>query len=191
VRVEPHLRAPWPWAVDLVREELEGFLTSASSPGAAALPTRCAPWTVRDVVAHVGLTFERFGAMLERGRAGDLSVPFPPDELAAVNRESLRAFDGESVECARTSCATFLGLVREPDEVMPHQFGPIPVSLQVLFGLGEIAIHHDDIQHALGRSYRPREVVVRALLPVWERALRRTDGSIDDPWLRIVAASGR
>jgi hypothetical protein len=61
--------------------------------------------------------------------------------------------------------------VGDPEEPMAHQFGTIPVGLQLLFGVSELAIHHDDLADARGSRYQPRGAVVQALVPVWERVL--------------------
>ena len=49
----------------------------------------------------------------------------------------------------------FCADLTEGEELMPHQHGPIPVGLQVLFGISELAIHHDDVAVAAGHRYLP------------------------------------
>ncbi len=54
--------------------------------------------------------------------------------------------------------------------MIPHQFGAIPVGLQLRFALNELVLHHDDVLHAVGSSYRPDHDVVAALVTAWEQA---------------------
>jgi uncharacterized protein (TIGR03083 family) len=174
----------------LVRAELSAYLDAAGDPDAMGLPTRCSPWTVRDLTAHLAMTFKRFARMLEQSRAGDLSPPFAREELAAENLRAVAAFTGDPRAELRRWAEGLVAAATDPDEPMAHQFGPIPVGLQLLFGLDELVIHHDDLAAALGSAYRPPDPVVRALVPVWERALRGLPPGADD-WARILAASGR
>jgi len=81
--VEPDLAGLWPPAAELVQAELGAYLDAASDPDVAGLATRCSPWTVRDLTAHLAMTFKRFVRMLEQSHPGDLSPPFARGELAA------------------------------------------------------------------------------------------------------------
>jgi hypothetical protein len=73
------------------------------------------------------------------------------------------------------------------DELMPHQLGPIPVALQVLFGLNELAIHHDDVAVAAGSRYRPPPGTLAVLRLLW----RRRHGAQITGWPDILRAAGR
>jgi uncharacterized protein (TIGR03083 family) len=188
--VEPYLAGPWPPAAELVRAELSAYLDAADDPDVMGLPTRCSPWTVRDLTAHLAMTFKRFARMLEQSRAGDLSPPFARDELSAENLSAVAGFTGDPRAELRRWAEGLVAAATDPDEPMAHQFGPIPVGLQLLFGLDELVIHHDDLAGALGGSYRPPGPVVQALVPVWERALGSLAPGADD-WARILTASGR
>lgn len=190
--MRPHPRAmgPWPLVTDLVRAELTAYLDDASLPGVQMLPTRCTPWTVRDLTAHLALTFRRFAEMLESSRHGDLSPPFAPEELSAHNLQAVETFQGDPAPALASEADRFLRAVREPDELMAHQFGPIPVSLQVLFGLSELAIHHDDLEEARGRAYRPADRVIEVLVPVHERVIGGRAPAAD-PWIAVLANTGR
>jgi uncharacterized protein (TIGR03083 family) len=183
-------QAPWPDVREFVGRELVEYLDTAADTATHGLPTRCPPWTVHDITAHLAATFERFNRMLARGRSGDLSPPFLRDELSDENLRAVRAFRGDPLVRLEEEARAFVSSGSDPTEVMPHQFGLIPVGLQMLFGLNELAVHHDDIAHATGTLYRPGADVVEALALVWNRAL---DGlpAARDPWIGILRASGR
>jgi len=181
---------PWPLATDLVHAELTAYLEDAADPVLRGSPTRCAPWTVSDLTTHLAITFRRYDELLRRSRAGKLEPPFEPDELAAENQRAVSAFRGDPFAALDAAVFRFLHTATDPDEQMAHQFGPIPVGLQILFGLNELAIHHDDLGYARRDRYRPPSAVVNALLPVWERVLGGLPPA-GDPWARILAASGR
>lgn len=186
---EPY-RDPWPDARELVERELAAYLATAADPANIDLQTRCSPWTINDVTAHLAASFERFNRMLARGRSGDLSRPFERGDLSAENLRAVEHFEGDPLLRLEEETTRFVGSSADPQEIMPHQFGPIPVALQMLFGLNELTIHHDDIATAAGSRYRPDPDVLDALNLVWERALGGLPGA-DDPWTNILIASGR
>lgn len=188
--VAERFRGPWPDAGELVERELARYLATAADRRNAELPTRCPPWTVSEVTTHLAATFERFNRMLARGRAGDLNRPFERDELSAQNLRAVESFEGDPLQRLDDETMRFVRSLGDPEEIMPHQFGPIPVALQMLFGLNELAIHHDDIAAAAGGRYRPDADVLEALELVRERALGGLAGT-DDPWADILTASGR
>lgn len=183
------LRGPWPDARDLCRGELESYLVDASDPRVRELPTRCPPWTVQDITRHLAATAARFNAMLEQSRGGDLSPPFAPPELAEENLRAVREFEGDPIETLRSQTEQFLADTSDPPEVMAHQLGPIPVGLQQLFLLADLAIHHDDIAIAAGGSYRPSVAVVDALVSMGTVFGQQATGP--DRWAEVLAFSGR
>jgi len=189
--IDARFAGPWPPAAELVRLELESYLGATGSDETRALPTRCAPWTVRDVTAHLAATFRRFGDCLHRGRTGDFARPFQPAEISVINADAVTSFEADPFAELPDQVHRFLDMVGDPSEPMPHQFGVIPAGLQVSFGLSELALHRDDVESARGESYRPSDEVVAALLPVWDDALMLSDPDEQDPWLRILRGSGR
>ena len=186
------MRGPWPLVDSLVRRELDSYLSAAAHPTLQSLATRCRPWNVRDLTAHLAATFTRYGDMLEKSRRGDLSKPFEPEDLSAHNLRAVADMKAQPHGQLRQQAERFLGLVREPDELMAHQLGPIPVGLQVRFALNELAIHRDDLERARERAYRPADEVIEALTPVWEQVIGWGETPArPDPWDRILRASGR
>ena len=178
----------WPDSSPLVRRELGAFLATAAEID-PTLPTRCRPWTAADVTTHVGESFARFTRMLEQGRRGDLTPPFAKEEMDAENLRAVVAFDGDPVRHLESSVNAFLRLVDDPDEIMPHQRGPIPVGLQLQFGLGDLAVHHDDIAVAAGSSYTPEQDVVDMLVDGYRRL--GSWGPVDEPvWELFVEGRG-
>lgn len=189
---DPRYLGPWPDLRAFVESELSAFAATATRPEVAVAPTRCRPWIGAQLTAHVAATFTRFVDMLERSRSGDLSPPFAPDELSAVNLAAVSGDGHRAVTDLTAAVEQFCRLAVDPAEIMAHQLGPIPVGLQLGFGLGELVLHHDDLAHTGGRSYRPEDGVVDVLVPVWANALQRIDVSPgDDHWAAIMSASGR
>lgn len=83
----------------------------------------------------------------------------------------------------------FLNSVDAVDEAIGHQFGPVPAGLQVMFGLVELAVHHDDHAHATGGSYRPDEEFVAAMVGMYDTVFGVPAGP--DPWTCLLRATGR
>jgi hypothetical protein len=143
---------------------------------------------VRAVTIHLACTFSRLGELLDRGRAGDFSAPFPPEQLAAQNQRAVRDYRGAD-PCGqlRVAVRDFSSALDAGDELMPHQLGPIPVALQVLFGSDELAIHHHDVAGAVGHHYQPPGETLAVLRLMWQR---RTGGDVTT-WADILRAAGR
>jgi len=176
----------------LVRRELAAYLGDAARPEAQVLPTRCPPWTVADVTAHVAETFARFNRMLAQSRAGDLTPPFTPKELAEENLRRVAAFAGDPVEALEREATAFVDAVADQDEPIAHQFGPLPLRVQLGFALNELAIHHDDVAHAQRRAYEPSPETTALLAQLWTSlGGLPIEEPADTDWKRILRASGR
>ena len=91
--VPPHLQGPWPDGIASSRHELGAYVDDVSDGARDDQPTRCSPWTVRDVTAHLAATFQRFHRMLDQGRGGDFTPPFSPEELDAENLRAVEVID--------------------------------------------------------------------------------------------------
>jgi len=178
----------WPYMPGLLRLELDQYLADAARSDLHHLPTRCPSWTVREVTVHLLCTFTRFHLLLDQGRAGDFTPPFPVEQLGAANRRAVRDYRGaDPCQELRSVVEDFTASLADGDELMPHQLGPIPVALQVLFGINELAIHHDDVAAAAGRRYQPLPETLGVLLVLW----RRRHGEGITTWQAILRASGR
>jgi uncharacterized protein (TIGR03083 family) len=175
--LRPHLRA-----------ELDSYLAEVPTLD-QGLPTRCTGWTVCDVTKHLATTFERFCAMLDQGRGGDMTPPFAMDEMDDWNERAVREFVGDPDASLREWGGRFIAMCDDPDELMPHQRDTIPVGLQQAFGLMDLAMHHDDCSVAAGRRHHPSAEVVEALYAVFDRidGWEDTDGT----WDGLVHDSGR
>ncbi|MDQ1712932.1 MAG: hypothetical protein QOE45_2382 [Frankiaceae bacterium] len=173
----------WPDHRALVRVELDAYAAAGVD---GDLPTRCVPWTVTDVTRHLAATFERFVAMLEQGRRGNFSPPFPREALDTENLRAVEQFTGDPDARLRAAAETFLDLATDPDEPMPHQLGVVPVGVQTLFGLADLAIHHDDVARAAGGAYQPAPEVVETLVAAYRR-LGFWEESDPPVWASLVA----
>lgn len=187
----PAAAVPWPAAIDWSSAELRSYLADAADPGAAQLPTRCPPWTVSDLTAHLAATFQRFADQLARARAGSLAPPFERDQLSSENLRAVREFRGDSVQALADHAQRFLrgATAGSAADLMGHQLGPIPVGLQVMFGLSELVVHHDDLAAATGHSFRPADEIVTALAAMRTAAGGLADGT--DTWLAVLRGTGR
>lgn len=187
----PPSAIPWPMAVDWSAIELVGYLTSAADPAIQRVPTRCPPWTIRDLTAHLAATFGRFADQLDRASFGDLTGPFGPGDLSRENLCAVELFRGDALQALERQAARFLDQARRSrvGRLMGHQRGPVPVGLQVMWGLSELAVHHDDLADATGTSYRPNDLVVAALVGMKEAIDGFHRGG--DPWLDYLRSTGR
>lgn len=178
--------------VPLVKAELQAYLADAADPEAQPLATRCAPWTVRDLTAHVGLTFARFNRLLAQARAGDFTPPFEPRELKHENLRAVAAFTGDARELLSAEAGAFLNEAGDQDELIAHQFGPLPMRIQLGFALSELAIHHQDLAEATRDRYEPPAQTVGVLAQMWTAlgGLPLPEPG-DTDWKRVLRASGR
>lgn len=190
--VDSEFQGPWAAVNQLILRELAAYLDDAVRLDLRHAATRCHPWTGDELTAHLAATFSRFSEMLERSREGDLTAPFDRSALAIENQRSIRAFIDNPTGLLQSAAERFCALADDPVEIMAHQFGPIPVGLQAIFGLNELAIHHDDLLAADGRSYRPEPDVIDALVGVWAGPLGAPAVlAAEDRWSAILQVSGR
>jgi uncharacterized protein (TIGR03083 family) len=187
----PPSAIPWPMAVDWSAIELGSYLTSAADPAIQRVPTRCPPWTIRDLTAHLAATFRRFAGQLDKADSGDLTAPFGPGDLSRENLTAVELFRGDPLQELERQATRFLGQARHSrvGRLMGHQRGPVPVGLQVMWGLNELAVHHDDLAAAIGTSYRPSDRVVAALAGMKEAIDGFQAGG--DSWLDYLRSTGR
>jgi uncharacterized protein (TIGR03083 family) len=182
---------PWPTALDWSAAELRGYLVAAADPAVQRVRTKCQPWTVRDLTAHLGATFHRFADQLGKAKAGDLTAPFGPGDLSRENLRAVELFRGDPLQALEQQASRFLREARcsQAGQLMGHQRGPVPVGLQVMWGLGELAVHRDDLADATGSSYRPSDLIVAALVAMKQAIDGFRAG--DDQWLDYLRSTGR
>lgn len=186
----PPLQGPWPDGRGLLRREVDAYLADVADGSLDRLATRCEPWTVADVTTHLAATFLRFNRMIDQGRRGDFTPPFAMDELDGENLRAVEAFTGDPTQALVEQTDGLLLRCTDLDEPVPHQAGTIPVGLQVLFGLLDTVVHHDDVLSAAGRRYVLPDDVVATLLPVGQR-LFGIAPDVDDPATVIIVGTGR
>ena len=187
----PPSAIPWPAALDWSAEELRGYLAAAADPAIQHLPTRCPPWAVRDLTAHLAATFQRFAGQLDKAKADDLTAPFGPGSLSRENLRAVEFFRGDPARALDEQATRFLREAGrgQAGQLMGHQRGPVPVGLQVIWGLSELTVHHDDLADAIGTSYRPTDSIVAALVAMKEAIDGFHVG--DDPWMDYLGSTGR
>jgi uncharacterized protein (TIGR03083 family) len=182
---------PWPAALDWSAAESRNYLAVAADPAVQSFPTRCSPWTVQDLTAHLAATFQRFADQLDKANAGDLTAPFEPGDLSRENQRAVDLFRGHPAQAFNEQATRFLREAGrgQAGQLMGHQRGPVPVGLQVMWGLSELTVHHDDLAHAFGTSYRPSDSIVTALVAMKEAIDGFHAGG--DPWLDYLRSTGR
>jgi uncharacterized protein (TIGR03083 family) len=187
--VSPENRGPWPLTTGLAEAELRRYLDATADPALGGRQSLCPDWTVSQVTAHLAATFARFADQLAKSRGGDFSPPFAPGELAAENARAVAEAGDDPRAALRAEAGRFLAMVAGPAEPMAHQRGPVPVALQVLFGLNELAVHHHDVTAPFGPGYRPPDAVLAPLARMHERISGLPPGG--DVWDRILRRTGR
>ncbi len=178
--------------VDLLRAELDTYLITASRPEVRTASTRCAPWSGDDVTAHLVATFQRFTAMLQQSRAGDYTAPFGRDDLSAENLAAVANLEGDPLTLLGRAVTEFCELVDDPMELMAHQMGPIPVLVQISFGLSDLVLHHDDLLAAVGERYEPPTKTLFPVVAAWTDVIGFSElEGADDVWSTLLTVSGR
>jgi uncharacterized protein (TIGR03083 family) len=184
----PGAAGRWPYVPGLLRPELERYLADAAPPAVQQLPTRCPAWTVREVTVHLLCTFSRFRHLLASGRSGDFAAPFAVEQLAAENQRAVRGYQGtDPCRELRAVVEAFTATLGDGEELIPHQLGPIPVAHQVLYGINELAVHHDDVAAAAGHRYEPPAETLAVLQFMWGRR----HGRDVTTWTDLLRAAGR
>lgn len=142
---DPHDR------LDEEARRIEVHLAGLPEPGWSA-PTRCAGWTVRDLLAHLDAAEEYHRACLDH-RLGRFLTAYI--ERGATDRESLNAIGvadraqvppPELLARWQSSNAQTRRRLRARDGgELPTAVGSYPVRLQALHLANELAVHADDL----------------------------------------------
>lgn len=135
------------------RAALLGFLAAVDDEAGWGRPTACAPWTVKDVVAHL-VELEVVAGRFYRGEIGELELT-PEEEEAGVRRWN--ALPGVAVRAAlwqhgraAQGVAERLG---EPEWDRPVRvLGGTKLRHLVRIQFFEIALHGHDVTDALGAA---------------------------------------
>ena len=155
-----------------IREQARALAdeVTALSPEAWDGPTNCAPWRVRDLVAHVVASGEGFKMAVERGLVGQTDPPQTAEGrehrqaglAAAEPAEVAGALDGNT--------AAFEALYAGLDEsglsaIGYHRRGNRPARWFAFHRLAEVSFHRWDFQQSIGRPIPFDERVAAILLP--------------------------
>jgi uncharacterized protein (TIGR03083 family) len=166
-----------------------------------AEPAGLGDWTVRELVAHLGL-----GIGLARfvSAAGPEAVPvslgdyvraYPPaaEQIAGLTRDISDEFGDDLVGgVRRTAAEAFAALDALPAEVLQARRGPITRHDYLTTRLVELVVHGDDLQRALGHDDAPLlpaavATVSDALASAYEERTGRRPPDDGLGWIRRAA----
>jgi uncharacterized protein (TIGR03083 family) len=188
--------------VRLIGEQRAALLTALATAGGAEWdrPTVCAPWTVKDVLAHM-VEGELNVGRIYRGEVKEQGYIDPEEGVA-----KWRALPGEAVRAALwqhgTAAQRVLDAMTEEVWRAPIKaYGCREVRQLVRLHAFDVSVHGHDLTDALGTGpvWKPAlpflvEFVVRAAPPTLKRRGLEPEGSLlvsveDRRWL-IEAANG-
>ncbi|MEV0646619.1 maleylpyruvate isomerase family mycothiol-dependent enzyme [Phytomonospora sp. NPDC050363] len=131
------------------------------------LPTRCSPWSVRELLGHVSATVDRLPGMLEAPPPGEAEVSaveyYRPDErFSAETNDARIALGRKRASEAADGAAAFSATWRRADELVRDQPSGRTVRTRhgdamllsefLLTRVVEVAVHGLDLADALGRA---------------------------------------
>ena len=180
---------------------LADWLDSVPVTEHLSVPVGLGDWTVRELVAHLGLGIglARYVAAAEPGAVplslGEYVRAYPPasGQIAEMTRElSVRFGDDLVGGFRRTAAEAFATLDRIDGEVLQARRGPITRDDYLLTRLLELVVHGDDLQRALVRDDAPLlPAAVTAVSAVLTEAYRDRAGvaPVGDglDWIRRAA----
>jgi uncharacterized protein (TIGR03083 family) len=165
-------------------------------------PVGLGDWTVRELVAHLGLGIglSRYVAVAGPGAVplslGEYVRAYPPasEQIAEMTRELSARFGDDLVGgFRRTAAEAFEALDATPGEVFQARRGPIARDDYLMTRLLELVAHGDDLQRALGRTDAPLlpaavDAVARALATAYEERAGAAPADAQGlPWIRRAA----
>ncbi len=135
------------------RDERQAAVDTLERVGPSA-PTLCAPWTTRELAAHLALRERRLDA------AAGIALPVSP--LAAHTERVQRAY-------ARRPWGELVDLVRHgPPGWWPTRVRAVDEAVNTM----EMFIHHEDVLRATGWTQQRRELSVGMERALWEGLTR-------------------
>lgn len=153
-----------------IRREMRGVLTCLASleEGAWSEPTRCAGWSVTDLVAHL-VWGQRLEAGGLRGAAEGREVPDVPAPVERAAPEVLL----EQLRAAHAELDAGLEALDEPAlaRLAPMPFGSAPVALLLQIITMEVGVHASDLREAVGGDGVLEEDVIAATATVLDAFL--------------------
>ena len=145
-------------------EALADWLDAVPVGAHLAVPVGLGDWTVRELVAHLGLGIglSRFVTSAAEGAVplslGEYVRAYPPaaEQIAEMTRELSSTFGDDVVGgFRRTAAEAFAHLDATPGDVLQARRGPIARDDYLLTRLLELVVHADDLQRALDRTDAP------------------------------------
>ena len=166
-------------------------------------PVGLGDWTVRELVAHLGLGIglSRFVTEAAEGAEpltlGDYVRAYPPaaEQISDQTREVAETLGDDLVGgLRRTAAEAFAALDATPGAVLQARRGPIRRDDYLMTRLLELVVHGDDLQRALGRTDAPLladavAAVSDALAAAYAERAGRPAGASGLEWVR--RATGR
>lgn len=169
IDVTPFVRDPAS-AVIRQRDRLAGEL-SEISPGEWATPSRCAGWSVQDVVEHLAGVNQFWLLSIRAGLGGEptrLLASFDPVAVPAAMVEAARgappAASLEKLSASNAELATLVRSLSDRERAMPAEAPPghIAIGAVCAHALWDAWIHERDVLLPLGRHQQiePDEVAI-------------------------------
>jgi uncharacterized protein (TIGR03083 family) len=127
-------------------------------------PVGLGDWTVRDLVAHLGLGIglSRFVTSAPAGATpltlGEYVAYYPPNagQIDRQTHDLSAELDDDLVGAfRRTAAEAFAALDATPGDILHARRGPIARDDYLMTRLLELVVHGDDLQRALGRTDAP------------------------------------
>jgi uncharacterized protein (TIGR03083 family) len=143
---------------------------AALSPEAWDSLTNCAPWRVRDLVAHIVSSGEGFAASIRQALKGSVEQSISHEARDRRQAELVAADPATAARELDAITSDFTGLYDGLDEaglsaIGFHRRGNRSVRWFAAHRLAEVAFHSWDFQISLGREPKLDEQVAALLLP--------------------------
>jgi uncharacterized protein (TIGR03083 family) len=182
---------------------LSDWLDEVDVSAHLAEPVGLGDWTVRDLVAHLGLGIglSRFVTAAPDGAEplsfGVYVSAYPPNagQIATDTRVTAETYGADVVGGFRgTAAEAFAALDATPGAVLQARRGPIRRDDYLLTRLMELVVHADDLARALGRDDPPLvpaavDAVAGALAGAYAEVCEGSPPASGLPWIRL--ATGR